>query len=160
MRVLPQTMMSRLLVDCLRMAERSDCTKIKFGAVALDDKLEPIGYGWNHNPMPDAAWSCASDCVGGIRKGVRSGTCVERCYALHAEQHALLQASAPVYEIAVAGLLPDGTLFDNGGGFYCTVCARLMASAGVRVVSIWAGGEQKRLLIADVWEQSYRAATA
>lgn len=163
-----------LLELLLDEARKSDCAKIKFGAAALTWDGTVRGYGYNHNPLPGDGWLCAERCAGGIRKGVKSGTCVELCYAVHAEQHALLTGAGiyemrdphgddgqfSVNEIAVAGLLPDGSLFDNGGGFYCTVCARLMAAAGIQYVSIWTKGERKRLTIQEAWDQSYGIATA
>jgi deoxycytidylate deaminase len=142
----------------IRIAERSDCDKIKFGAVALNENGTILAYGWNHNPRPRDGYSCARDCVGGIRAGVRSGTCVERCYSVHAEQHALLESRWPVDEIAVLGVMPDGRLFDNGGGFYCTVCARLMAAAGVKRVWVLANDDWQAVSIEDAWRQSYEAA--
>jgi deoxycytidylate deaminase len=144
-----------LLLLLMKRAHNSDCDKIKFGAAALDQSGAVLAVGWNHNPHRAYGWSCAKHCVGGIRQGVKSGTCVERCYAVHAEQHALLNTGGSAHEIAVAGLLPDGSLFDNGGGFYCTVCARLMAAAGVKVVSIWNQGQRTRLTMVEAWEQSY-----
>ncbi len=151
------------LVVMLLPANRCEqCSKIKFAAAAMDDLGAILALGCNHNPRPSEGWSCATDCVGGIRKGVRSGTCVERCFSVHAEQDALLNAAGcgAVHEIAVAGVLPDGSLFDNGGGFYCTVCARIMAAAGVEYVTIWTGVQPKRLTIQQAWDDSYRLATA
>lgn len=152
----------QLLERLLDNARRSDCDKIKFGAVAIrgGPNGDWVADGWNHNPKAMPGWSCAAACAGGIRQGVRSGTCVERCYAIHAEQHALLNAPGPVDEIAVAGLLPDGALFDNGGGFYCTVCARLMVAAGVQYVSIWSHGERRRIGVTEAWDQSYSVGAA
>lgn len=147
-----------MLDELLRIAENSDCDKIKFGAAALDVNGNVLAFGWNHNPCATSGYSCLKECVGGIRQGVESGTRVERCFALHAEQHALLIASRPVHEIAVAGIRPDCSLFDNGGGFYCTVCARIMAAAHVSFVSIWCAGERRRLSIAEAWAQSYGVA--
>lgn len=166
---------TELLEALLHEARKSDCDKIKFGAAALTWDGKVRGCGFNHNPRVQEDWSCAERCAGGIRKGVKSGTCVELCYSVHAEQHALLAgyglyeifdiqlpegALFPVNEIAVAGLLPDGSLFDNGGGFYCTVCARFMAAAGIQFVSIWTKGQRKRLTIQEAWDQSYGIATA
>lgn len=152
--------MSALLELLLGQARKSDCDKIKFGAAAFSQGGALLGTGRNHNPHPFADYSCGRDCVGQLRSGVRSGTCVERCYAIHAEQAALLAAGGKAFRVAVAGLLPDGRLFDNGGGFYCTVCARLMASAGVEVVTIWSGGAPRDLTMAEAWAQSYSIATA
>jgi dCMP deaminase len=149
-----------LLDLLLATAQRSDCAKLKFGAAAIDAEGTVRVTGYNHHPHPPAGYTCAERCAGGIRKGVKSGTCVERCYAIHAEQHALLRGGLGVVEIAVAGLLPDGSLFDNGGGFYCTVCARLMLTAGVQRVSIWSNGERKVLSIHEAWDQSYSIGAA
>jgi len=149
-----------LLEILLHEARLSDCAKLRFGAAAFDTAGEILALGHNHNPLPTEGYSCAVHCAGGIRKGVRSGTRVELCYAIHAEQHALLRAGGSAHEIAVAGILPDRSVFDNGGGFYCTVCARLMAAAGVQFVSVWSKGERVRFTIAEAVEQSYRLATA
>ena len=152
---------SELLSQLLQEARRSNCDKIRFGAAVLNRSDEILALGHNHNPASIGGWSCATQCVGDIRKGVKSGTCVERCFSIHAEQHALIQVSPDLaYEVAVAGLLPDGSLFDNGGGFYCTVCVRIMRAAGVRFVTIWSKGESRRLTIAEAWDQSYSIATA
>lgn len=138
---------------CADAASRADCSKVRFGAVALDEAGGVLGAGWNH--IPDGAASCSTDCVGGIRKGVRSGTMLERCYAIHAEQHALLNAGGTAHRVVVLGFLPDGSRFDNGGGFYCTLCARIMRAAGVQVVTVWAGGAWRDVSIEAAWEQSY-----
>jgi deoxycytidylate deaminase len=138
-------------------AKNSNCDKIKYGAVLLDHKGDPLSWGYNHNPYKTEGWSCKEHCLGGIRKGVESGRQVERCYAVHAEQHALhnLQQKYQGYEMAVAGWLPDGSLYDNSGGFYCTVCVRLMVLYGVQWISIWAEGERARAPIKEAWENSY-----
>ena len=142
-------------------ALQSDCSKIRFGAAAIGKGGSILAVGWNHNPLPAEDYSCAAHCVGGIRAGVKSGTCVERCYAVHAEQHAILGAKGGFpHRVAVLGLLPDGSLFDNGGGFYCTVCARLMAAAGVQEVTIWTLGKPQTITIQEAWDQSYAVATA
>ncbi len=155
------------------LAEKSDCDKLRFGAVVLSKSGAILGTGFNHNPMPSEGWSCEVNCVGKLRKGVRSGTCVERCFSVHAEQAALLscilsyQNFAPYeiardftpYEIAVAGWWPNGEAFDNQkAGFYCSVCARIMAEAEIRYVRIWRGGEGKRVTIEEAWRTSYKNA--
>lgn len=143
---------------CLQAARKSNCDKIKFGAVVIGSNGDLLSTGWNH--IPKSNITCKENCVGDIRKDVKSGTCVERCYSIHAEQHAVLNAGKregynPPYELAVIGILPDGTLFDNGGGFYCTVCARIMKSAGVKVVWIWTNDDWKSITVDEAWEQSY-----
>lgn len=152
--------MSPPLEILLAEARLSDCAKLQFGAAALNAAGEILALGHNHNPLPTLGYSCATHCAGGIRQGVKSGTRVELCYAIHAEQHALLGAGGSAYEIAVAGLLPGNLLFDNGGGFYCTVCARLMAAGGVEFVTVFSKACPVRLTIAEAVSQSYRLATA
>jgi deoxycytidylate deaminase len=150
----------KLLERVYILSKNSDCSKIRFGALALTKDGRVVGEGWNHNPNPFLNYSCSEFCVGGIRKGVRSGTCVERCYAIHAEQHALITAVQKPYEILVAGWFPDGSLFDNGGGFYCTVCSRFMLVSGVQIVSVWSKGFRKMLTIEECWNDSYKIACA
>lgn len=137
---------------CVDAATRSDCSKVGFGAVALDEAGRILSVGWNH--IPEGRADCAGDCVGGIRSGVESGTKLERCHAVHAEQHAVIRAKGAVHAVAVIGILPDGSRFDNGGGFYCTMCARIMAAAGVKVVWIWSDRWIK-LTMDEAWNQSY-----
>lgn len=140
----------------LQIAHKSTCEKLRFGAAALSQEGQILALGYNHNPLPMKDWTCKVDCVGDLRKGIKSGTQVERCFSLHAEQHAILQvARIPIFEIAVAGLWPDDSLFDNGGGFYCTVCARLMAAVGVHYVTIWTLGQPQRITMQQAWDQSY-----
>lgn len=142
---------------CLAAARRSDCSRVRFGALAIQRGVV-AGAGWNHNPMGEP--DCAAHCAGGIRRGVRSGTMIERCYAIHAEQHAILNANGWADEIVVLGLLPTGNWFDNGGGFYCTMCARIMRAAGVGTVHIWTADGWRSLTIEEAWRQSYETGLA
>ena len=159
---------SKLFGILRELAGKSNCDKLRFGAVVLSKSGLVLGTGFNHNPMASKEWSCEIECVGKLRKGVRSGTCVERCFSVHAEQSALLSCIpsergftsliAP-YEIAVAGWWPSGEAFDNQkGGFYCSVCARIMAEAGIQYVRIWRGGKGKRVTIEEAWRTSYENA--
>jgi len=145
--------------ECKHLSIKSNCDKIRFGAIVTDSMGQAIGWGYNHNPIADEEWECAKECAGSIRLGVRGGTCVERCYSIHAEQHALLDSGGKGKTMWVAGWMPDGTPFDNGGGFYCTVCARLMMVAGIEYVMIRSNDEWKLLTMQEAWDDSYRLAT-
>src|SRR5271166_912463 len=145
---------------CYEIARDSTCSKARYGAVivALDfaSSSSPnrefiVGKGTNHSPNP-ACEDCAALCAGGIRAGIKSGTRLELCYAVHAEQWALLQAGplAKNGTMFVAGLdanwekmlrkdpsLPPG---HPNAGFYCSMCARLMWAAGVKYIvrdTVW-----------------------
>ena len=106
-------------------SERSTCTRRRVGAVAVKDKrILATGY----NGAPAGVRTCVErgEC---LRKklGIPSGTRHEMCYAVHAEQNAIIQA-------AKLGVNIDGSTL------YCThqpciLCAKMIVNAGiVRVV--------------------------
>lgn len=97
----------------------------KIGAVIVRDKrILTTGY----NGAPSGIPSCAErgECL--RRKlGIASGTRQELCYAIHAEQNALIQA-------AKLGISVDGaTLYCTHQP--CAICTKLIINAGIsRVV--------------------------
>ena len=156
----------RLIYECYRLAYESDCLKAKFGSVVVLD-WKVIGYGWNHVPNPD--YCCEKDCVGSLRKDVPSSTRVKSCYAVHAEQAALLMAGslARGADIYVAGYGSDGRplikdtslpIDHPNRGVYCTVCARLIWEARCKNIFM----ESTEGLISynpkDIWKDSYAVA--
>ncbi len=96
----------------------------KIGAVIVKDKrVMTTGY----NGAPQGVKTCVErgEC---LRKklGIPSGTRHELCYAVHAEQNAIIQA-------AKLGVSIDGSTL------YCThqpciLCAKMIANAGIRRV--------------------------
>ena len=96
----------------------------KIGAVIVKDKrIMTTGY----NGAPAGVRTCVErgEC---LRKklGVESGTRQELCYAVHAEQNAIIQA-------AKLGVSIDGATL------YCThqpciLCAKMIVNAGIRRV--------------------------
>ncbi|AJG40400.1 MULTISPECIES: deoxycytidylate deaminase [Thermotoga] len=104
-------------------SERSTCFHRKVGAVIVKDhRILATGY----NQPPSKFPHCNE--VGCIRDdlGINSGEHQEICYALHAEQNALMQAAK--FGIAV-----------NGATIYvthkpCSICARLLVNAGIKRV--------------------------
>ncbi|MDI3493963.1 MAG: dCMP deaminase [Pseudothermotoga sp.] len=111
---------------CYIVKERSTCTHRKVGAVIVrENRILATGY----NQPPSAFPHC--DSTGCIRDHLRipSGQNQEICYALHAEQNALMQAAK--FGIST-----------NGATMYvttkpCSVCARLLVNAGItRVVYV------------------------
>lgn len=104
-------------------SSRSTCFHRKVGAVIVKDKrILATGY----NQPPSNFPHCES--VGCIRDdlNIESGKNQEICYALHAEQNALMQAAK--FGIST-----------NGSTIYvthkpCSVCARLIINAGIKKV--------------------------
>lgn len=107
-------------------AEWSSCYREgrSIGAVIVKDKrIMTTGY----NGAPAGLRTCRErgECMRDTL-GIPSGTRAERCYAIHAEQNAILQA-------AKLGISIDG------GVMYCThqpcsVCAKMIVNVGIRRV--------------------------
>ena len=106
-------------------AKRGTCLRRKFGCIIVkNDIIVSTGY----NGAPAGVKTCVErgEC---LRKklGIPSGTRHEMCYAVHAEQNAIIQA-------AKLGVNIDGSTL------YCThqpciLCAKMIVNAGiVRVV--------------------------
>ncbi len=148
-------------------ALRSNCDKIGYGAIILDQWGCIVSTGFNHSPVTwgdqfGGRFSCSKHCAGGIRKGVLSGTCLERCYAVHAEQAAIVSlkrsSQMGTLTMVVAGWLDEKTrLFDNSHGFYCTFCARLTIEAGIKNVVLFDGEGNPIVKTAlECWTESYQ----
>jgi len=108
----------------IEVAKRSTCSRRKIGAIIVSDVGEIKSTGYNGNPrgLPHC------DEMGCIRDklGIPSGTRLETCTAVHAEQNALIQAGTN----------------SRGSTLYstivpCPICARMILNAQVaRVVYI------------------------
>jgi dCMP deaminase len=61
-----------------------------------------------------------------VQKGIKSGTCAELCYAVHAEQNAIIQAA----RLGVS--LQDATLYCTHQP--CAICAKMIINSGIRRV--------------------------
>ncbi len=97
----------------------------KVGAIIVKNKrILTTGY----NGAPSGLLSCAErkSCLR-REQNIPSGTCQEICYAIHAEQNAIIQA-------AKLGVSIDGaTLYCTHQP--CVICAKMIVNAGVaRVV--------------------------
>ncbi|MCD6267256.1 MAG: dCMP deaminase family protein [Thermotogaceae bacterium] len=103
--------------------ERSTCIHRKVGALIVkNNRILATGY----NQPPSHFPHC--DEIGCIRDdlGIESGEHQEICYALHAEQNALMQA-------ARFGISTDGaTMYVTHKP--CSICARLIINAGIKRV--------------------------
>jgi len=103
--------------------ERSTCIHRKVGALIVkNNRILATGY----NQPPSRFPHC--DEIGCIRDDLKieSGEHQEICYALHAEQNALMQA-------ARFGISTDGaTMYVTHKP--CSICARLIINAGIKRV--------------------------
>lgn len=93
----------------------------KIGAVIVRNKrILTTGY----NGAPAGIKSCRDkgECLR-INRGIASGTHHELCYAIHAEQNAIIQA-------AKLGVSIDGaTLYCTH--YPCVICAKMIVNAGI-----------------------------
>lgn len=104
-------------------AQRSTCMRRRVGAVIVRDKrILATGY----NGAPNGIKHCFQREGGCLReaKGIPSGQRQELCRGLHAEQNAILQASA--FGVSL-----------KGGEIYCThqpcvTCAKMIINAGIQ----------------------------
>jgi dCMP deaminase len=108
----------------IEVARRSTCTRRQIGAIVVSDVGEIKSTGYNGNPrgLPH----CEE--IGCIRDklGIPSGTRLETCTAVHAEQNALIQAGTNA-----RGSTMYSTIVP------CPICARMILNAQVaRVVYI------------------------
>lgn len=101
---------------------RSTCLRHKFGCVIVkDDQIISTGY----NGAVRHALHCLD--VGCIRDrmNISSGTMMEICEAVHAEQNALLQAGR---------FAKKGTLYINGTP--CKTCSKMIVNSRIKKVVV------------------------
>lgn len=94
------------------------------GAIIVKDKrIVTTGY----NGAPSGVSSCVDrdECIRQTM-GIKSGTCHEICYAVHAEQNAIIQA-------AKLGVSVEGaTLYCTHQP--CVICAKMIINSGIKKV--------------------------
>lgn len=94
----------------------------QIGAVIVKNK-RIITTGYNGAPSGITSCKDRGKCLR-IEKNIPSGTQHELCYAIHAEQNAILQA-------AKLGVSIDGaTLYCTH--YPCTICAKMIVNTGIR----------------------------
>jgi dCMP deaminase len=108
----------------IEVARRSTCTRRKIGAIIVSDVGEIKSTGYNGNPrgMPHChEIGCIRD-----KLGIKSGTRLETCTAVHAEQNALIQAGTNSRGSTIYSTIVP-----------CPICARMILNAQIaRVVYI------------------------
>jgi dCMP deaminase len=157
------------LNTCCEYAHMSPCAKARVGAVVVSAG-QIVGTGYNHSPN-SACDDCANLCAGGIRKGIKSGTRVELCFAVHAEQWAIHQAGP----LAKGGTLYVASFDENWNrrlkdpslpvghpmrGFYCSLCARACWMAGIALIVTDSINGVMHHTPEDIWNSSFSLASA
>lgn len=103
----------------------TSCLRRQFGAVLVRPDRSIISTGYNGAPSGVSSCGqrgfCARD-----RAGIASGTRHEICYAVHAEQNAILFAAK--HGVPTAG----ATIYVTARP--CSVCLRMIVQAGIREV--------------------------
>lgn len=103
-------------------AQRSGCLKRHVGAVLVKDN-RIIATGYNSAPCGINECSTRGYC---LRQGSSQGQNLETCYAIHAEQNALMQCC-------------NQGISCNNAELYCTTkpcnfCMRLLINAGIKKI--------------------------
>lgn len=147
---------------CLDLADNSPCKKARFGAVIVF-KNKVIGKGYNHPVSNSIEEELCEPCIR-LEKNIKSGTRLELCAAVHAEQAAIVDAykngnsDLSETKLYVAGKEPvengEWEVNELGDKFYCNFCSRLIKEAGIPRVVL--GG--KELALKEVVETSFEAA--
>jgi deoxycytidylate deaminase len=120
-----QQVMEKWVELARSISARANCYKRKFGAI-ISEKGRVVAAGNNYTYTGYEKPEC-DPC---LRLNIPSGTRVEACRAIHAEQQVVVNALNYNYNfsfgiLTVAGEEPDGSPFMNPN-FYCTVCSRIL----------------------------------
>lgn len=102
----------------------SSCLRHNVGCVIVKDRrILTTGY----NGAPTGVESCVfrNSCIR-IKNNIPSGTQIEKCYGVHAEQNAIIQASR--LGLSVMG----GTLYCTHKP--CSTCAKIIINSGITEV--------------------------
>ena len=116
-------------------AGKARCADSQFGAVIVKDGLD-IARGRNE-PVGEECEQC-------IRADKSGGVNAELCFAVHAEQNALIDALHNHADVRGAVMYIGG--YKKGekrvfkGKPFCTVCSRLIAASGIKGVVLYAEG--------------------
>lgn len=135
----------------------SPCKKMKVGAVVLKDGTI-VSRGWNYPYDGKKCEPC-------LREGVPSGTRLEMCRGVHAEQACILYALENKIDLK-GGLMYVGAVRPNGEPlvkaikeFSCTFCSRLLSQLDLIGVAEHTMRGVEILTMDEVMETSYKVAS-
>ena len=103
----------------------TSCIRRQFGAVIVRDDKSIISTGYNGAPMGVTSCGDRGYCVRN-KLNIESGTRHELCYAVHAEQNAILFAAK--HGVSTK----DATMYVTAKP--CSVCLRIIVQSGIKEV--------------------------
>jgi len=103
-------------------SKRSTCTRRQIGAIIVSESGEIKSTGYNGNPRGIPHCEEGGGCIRDKLK-IPSGTRMETCTAVHAEQNALIQAGTNS---------KDATMYSTI--VPCPICARMIINAQIKRV--------------------------
>jgi dCMP deaminase len=97
----------------------STCGKRQYSAILVDKRDRIVGMGYNGGPsgLPH----CNEGACPRLAENSPSGSSYENCFAIHAEQNALLNKVGDAYRLYV-------------NGQPCFTCAKMIVNSGVKFV--------------------------
>jgi len=124
-------------------AKKSKCLKSKVGVVIVKDN-KIISTGYNKIVVTDGLFvNKEGYCNPCIRKNIHNNSLVERCYAIHAEQMALINAKTEVKDATMYHIkIKNGKRVPIESPT-CTVCNRMLKEAGIYFVCLQKEGYVK-----------------
>ena len=101
---------------------RSTCVRRQVGCVIINQNKSILATGYNG--APSRAKHCTEETC--LRKDIPSGSQLDRCKAVHAEQNAICQA------------VKNGVKLDNSI-MYCTckpcfICLKMLVNSGIKTI--------------------------
>ncbi|HXX37237.1 MAG TPA: cytidine/deoxycytidylate deaminase family protein [bacterium] len=99
---------------------RSTCLRRRVGAVIVKDRMV-LSTGYNDTPR--GMKNCGDGGCDRCRSDAASGTALDTCLCLHAEQNAIIQAA--YHGVGIAG----GTIYSTHQP--CLTCAKMIVNAGI-----------------------------
>lgn len=117
----------------LRCAYQGSCRRRNYGSILVDVDKHIISTGYTGSPAGTEHCSQKSTCWREVNK-IPSGTDYSKCFSVHSEANALLQAGkeAKGSVIYIAGYAV--TTGEEVAGIPCFMCAKMLVNAGVKEI--------------------------
>ena len=131
-----------IMEKCFEIAKKTDCRRMGFGAIIVNEKYNIISKGVNHIADKSLEYLCNPECIRN-KENIQSRTRLEVCATVHAEQAAIINAYKKGYNnlsntiLFVGGIFPDGRKYiKNEKSFTCSFCSRIIAEAGIPKIGV------------------------